>query len=57
MKACPLISFQKEYRAETACMGCDCAFYDNHYDECLMTKALRTYIKVESEDDDRCVIG
>ena len=40
---CPIMSFQKEYRAETLCMGQDCAWADANGD-CLIKKALMKYI-------------
>ena len=45
MSYCPLISFQKQYHSEVACMGEDCALWSHGKDGCLMRIALLKYTK------------
>ena len=40
MKYCPLISFHKEYRGETECMGDDCMFTNETTGKCLIAEYL-----------------
>ena len=43
MKYCPLISFQRDYSAQTQCMW-ECAFKDEA-GECLIKQALQCYVQ------------
>ena len=40
MKYCPLISFHKEYRGETECMGDNCMFTNETTGKCLIAEYL-----------------
>lgn len=43
MTKCPLISFQKQYSGEVACMGEECALWSYNRDSCLIRLALLKY--------------
>ena len=60
MLYCPIISYQKEYRSKTECMGEECMFWDAEHNTCLMkslmvtalTKASRTEKTIQRIDEE-----
>ena len=47
MKYCPLMSFQKQYAQETACLGEECALAADGAGDCLIKQALQLYVSQE----------